>query len=315
MQPIDQVIGGWKGFVEARRAWQRLRLSLDGNALARAVTDLPEPVGRLDIEQVVVFPPHAPGAEPLLKRVSAAIQAGECVAVIGPSGAGKSTLIRTVIGAIEPRTGAVRIDGADLRNWDGEKLGRHFGYLAQDVELLPGTIAQNIARFTPDAPASAVLEASHKAQVHDLIQKLPKGYDTQIGPGGLQLSGGQRQRVGLARAFFGSPRILVLDEPNANLDGEGDQALERALDNAKQDRVTVVIVTQRRQIAEKADKILILRDGAVEDYGPRMDVYARQAQKARAAQESPAAGAAPQVVAGRFPAVIGGGAQAKPNSS
>lgn len=312
LQPIDQVIGGWKGFTDARRAWSRLKAGLDTHAVARPATDLPAPVGRLEVEQLVVFAPNAPGAEPLLKRISARFEPGDCVAVIGPSGAGKTTLVRTLIGAIEPRSGAVRIDGGDLRNWDGEKLGRFVGYLAQDVELLPGTIAENIARFTPEEAGAAVIVAAQRAQVHELIQKLPKGYNTPIGPGGLQLSGGQRQRIGLARAFFGSPRILVLDEPNASLDGDGDLALERALTDAKKDRVTVVIVTQRLSIATKADSILILEDGAIEDYGPRLEVIARQNQRIQETKASMKAATQrlEPVVTGRFMPVTSAGTKA-----
>lgn len=313
LQPIDQVISGWKGFVETRKAWKRLQIALAQNATSIERTELPAPDGRLTIDQVVVMPPNSPTGEPLLKRVSATIDAGDCVAVIGPSGAGKSTLARTVIGAIKPNVGAIRIDGADIRTWDRELLGRHIGYLSQDVDLLPGTIAQNISRFTPDVADAEIVAAAQKAQVHDLILTLSNGYDTMIGPTGQQLSGGQRQRIGLARAFFGSPKLLVLDEPNANLDTAGDMALERAIMRAKEDKVTVFIVTQRRPIAEKADKILMLRDGAIEDFGPRNDVYERQNQKFKAAQDAQRA-AAPtpvrlpqQIVAGRFGSVVKGG--------
>lgn len=320
LQPIDQVIGGWKGFVDARRAWVRLKAALERAPATRSVTELPAPQGRVTLDQVVVFPDIAvaAGAEPLLKRISAEVLPGECVAVIGPSGAGKSTLVRTVIGAMQPRTGQVRIDGADIRTWDRESLGRHIGYLSQEVDLLPGTVAQNIARFDAGADDAAIVFAAVRAQVHELILRLANGYDTVIGPGGQQLSGGQRQRIGLARAFFGSPRLLVLDEPNANLDADGDLALEAALAKAREDRVTVIIVTQRRPIAERADKILILRDGMIEDFGPRPQVLERQAQKLRAAQEAPrAAGSAPaalqkQIAAGRLGSVAAGGAPSEP---
>jgi PrtD family type I secretion system ABC transporter len=317
LQPIDQVIAGWRGFVETRKAWKRLTEALVASKQLEARTDLPVPQGEVTFEAVVVFPPSGGeranrGAvgEPLLKRISAAIPAGECVAVIGPSGAGKSTLMRTLIGAIEPRSGAVRIDGADIRNWDRERLGRHIGYLAQDSELLPGTVAQNIARFDPDAPAEAIINAARKAQVHELVLKLPKAYDTVIGPNGLQLSGGERQRVGLARAFFGEQKILILDEPNSNLDSEGDRALEQAVAGAKAEGITIVIVTQRRMIVEKADRIMILRDGIVEDYGLRDDVLQRQAEKAQAArevQQRDEGNKLPQPMAtGRFASVVRG---------
>ncbi len=314
LQPIDQVIGNWKGFIEARKAWKRLSEALAAARPAEIRTDLPAPRGEVTFEAVVVFPPNGEAAgrgktqagEPLLKRISATIPAGECVAVIGPSGAGKTTLMRTLIGAIEPRSGAVRIDGADIRNWDPDRLGQYIGYLAQDVELLPGTVAQNVARFDPDASGEAIIRAAQKAGMDDLVLKLPKAYDTMIEPRGFQLSGGQRQRVGLARAFFGEPRILVLDEPNANLDVEGEKALEHALATAKAEGITVLIVTQRRSVVEKADRIMVLRDGYLEEYGPREDVLQRQVEKAQAAREAQqrSAGSAPQpVVLGRFASV------------
>lgn len=319
LQPVDQVIGNWKGFIDARKAWKRLSEALATAKPVEKRTDLPAPRGEVTFEDVLVFPPNGDVAgrgsmqtgEPLLKRIGATIPAGTCVAVIGPSGAGKTTLMRALVGAIAPRSGLVRIDGADIRNWDPDRLGQYIGYLAQDVELLPGTVAQNIARFAPDAADEAIILAARKAGVDDLVLKLPKAYDTMIGPGGLQLSGGQRQRVGLARAFFGTPRILVLDEPNANLDVEGEKALERALATAKKERITVLIATQRRSVVEKADRIMVLRDGVLEEYGPREEVIQRQAEKAesvRQAQQRAPGNAAPQpVVVGRFAGVTADG--------
>lgn len=314
LQPIDQVIGGWKGFIEARKAWKRLTEALAVVRPAETRTELPAPQGEVSFETVIVFPPASEAAgrasaqagEPLLKRISATIPAGACVAIIGPSGAGKTTLMRTLIGAIEPRSGAVRIDGADIRNWNPDRLGQYIGYLAQDVELLPGTIAQNIARFDPNASSEAIVRAAQEAQVDDLVLKLPKAYDTMIGPGGFQLSGGQRQRVGLARAFFGKPKILVLDEPNANLDIEGEKALERALAMAKAEALTVLIATQRRSVVETADRIMVMRDGSLEEYGPREEVLRRQAEKAQALRESQRRGAgnaSQPVVLGQFASV------------
>ncbi|WP_052182946.1 type I secretion system permease/ATPase [Rhizobium sp. YS-1r] len=314
LQPIDQVIGGWKGFIEARKAWKRLTEALAVVRPAETRTELPAPQGEVSFEAVIVFPPASEAAgrasaqagEPLLKRISATIPAGACVAIIGPSGAGKTTLMRTLIGAIEPRSGAVRIDGADIRNWNPDRLGQYIGYLAQDVELLPGTIAQNIARFDPNASSEAIVRAAQEAQVDDLVLKLPKAYDTMIGPGGFQLSGGQRQRVGLARAFFGKPKILVLDEPNANLDIEGEKALERALAMAKAEAITVLIATQRRSVVETADRIMVMRDGSLEEYGPREEVLRRQAEKAQALRESQRRGAgnaSQPVVLGQFASV------------
>ena len=272
-----------------RRAWKRLKIALDRNSPFHKTTELPNPKGHLQLDDLTVFPTNVLPGEPLLKRISAKIAAGETVAIIGPSGAGKSTLVRTIVGGLQPRHGSVRIDGADIRHWDGDRLGRRFGYLAQDVDLLPGTIAQNISRFEPEAVDTDIVKAAKKAEVHELIQRFPKGYDTVIGPAGQSVSGGQRQRIGLARAFFGDPSLLVLDEPNANLDTDGDVALGKALAKAKEDGVTVLIVTQRRQITEKADKILMLRDGSVEDFGPRLEVFGRLAQKVNAAHQGRAA--------------------------
>jgi len=288
LQPIDQVIGGWRQFVDVRAAWRRLSAATHARAAERSYTELPEPGGRVEIENLVYAAPNAGlGAEPIIKRISARIEPGSVAGIVGPSGAGKSTLARLVVGAIEPRGGVIRIDGADIRNWPSDGIGRHIGYLPQDVELLPGTIAENIARFTPDAADAAIVDAARRAQVHDLIQSMPDGYDTVIGPQGMMLSGGQRQRVGLARAFFGDPALLVLDEPNANLDSEGDAALERALDEARASGTTVLIITQRTSIVGKVDTLLVLRNGMIEDFGPRDEVVARQKEKA--AGRSPAA--------------------------
>lgn len=311
LQPIDQVIGGWRSLTEARRSWKRLSKALE-RVPSHEAMELPDPVGRLDLEQIVVFPPNDPFGTPLLKGVSVKMEQGTSTVVLGSSGAGKTTLLRSIIGAIEPRSGTVRIDGADIRSYSGDRLGQYVGYLSQEVDLFPGTIAENIARFNVDAEPAKIVAAACSAQVHDLILKLPKGYDTRIGPGGLQLSGGQRQRIGLARAMFGQPRILLLDEPNANLDMEGEAALERALESAKASGTTVIVVSQRRPIADKADMVLIMRDGAVEDFGPREEVIARQAKKVRAIQEALSQKQPPTpqpFVASPFPKVVYGTAK------
>lgn len=281
MQPLDQLIGGWRQITESNAAWKRLKLSLSAVAdRSKAVTDLPVPRGEMAVENLVYSAPSATrGSEPLLKRLNFRIPAGSSTAIVGPSGAGKSTLARLLVGAIEPSMGSVRIDGADLKQWDRQKLGRHIGYLSQDADMLPGTVAENIARFTPGASDEDVVSAARMASVHDLILALPAGYNTLLGPGGLTLSGGQRQRIGLARAFFGSPRILVLDEPNANLDAEGDAALDRALQEARKTGATVIVITQRKAAAERADRIMIIRDGVIEDFGPKAVVAENQNRK------------------------------------
>jgi PrtD family type I secretion system ABC transporter len=281
MQPLDQLIAGWRHITEAKAAWGRLKPSLSAvMSRSKAVTDLPAPNGEVTGENLVYSAPSAiKGAEPLLKRLNFRIPAASSLAIVGPSGAGKSTLARLLVGAIEPSMGAVRIDGADIKQWDRQKLGKHIGYLSQEADMLPGTVTENIARFTPGASDEEVVNAAKMASVHELILALPSGYNTLLGPGGLTLSAGQRQRIGLARAFFGSPRILVLDEPNANLDAEGDAALDRALQEAHKTGATVIVITQRKAAAERADRIMIIRNGAIEDYGPKAVVAENQNRK------------------------------------
>ena len=276
LQPIDQIIGSWRSLVEARSAWKRLDEALRQSPSRHAPTELPAPLGRLQIEELVVFPPFQTSPDPILKRVNAEIEVGQSLVILGPSGAGKSTLAQAIVGIIAPRAGAVRIDGSDIRHWDRDTLGRHIGYLPQDCTLLPGTVAQNISRFALGSGGEDIVRAASRAQVHGMIQALPLGYDTPIGPGGYKLSGGQRQRIALARAFFGDPRLLVLDEPNANLDREGDDALERAMREAADSGVTVVIVSQRPGIAQKVDRILVLREGAVQTLGSPEEVLPRR---------------------------------------
>ncbi len=282
LQPIDQLVAGWRQIFDARLAWDRLQLALHNvDTMMAAKTDLPEPSGEILVENLIYMPPGRKAAEPLIKRLSFRIPAGTSVGLIGPSGAGKSTLARLICGAIDPTQGNIRIDKADIRQWDRDRLGMYIGYLAQDADLLPGTVAQNIARFSPATPDESIVMAAKKAQVHDMILGLPAGYGTLLGPGGMALSGGQRQRIGLARAFFGNPKLLVLDEPNSNLDAEGDAALERALQQAKADKITVVLVTQRKTSADKLDSLMIIREGQIEDYGPREKVVEKQNAKLR----------------------------------
>ena len=287
LQPLDQLIGGWRQIVDANSAWKRLKASLAAVVdRSKQVVELPAPQGDIQGENIVYSAPNAQrGGEPLLKRLNFRIPAGSIVAVVGPSGAGKSTLARLLVGAIEPSMGNVRLDGADIRQWDRQKLGAYIGYLAQDADMLPGTIAENISRFAPGTNDEEIVKAAKAANVHDLILALPGGYNTLLGPSGFTLSGGQRQRIGLARAFFGSPRIMVLDEPNANLDAEGDAALDRALVEAKKTGTTVVIVTQRKAVAERVDRIMIIRDGVIEDYGPKAAVAENQNRKMQEMQK------------------------------
>jgi PrtD family type I secretion system ABC transporter len=287
LQPFDQIIGGWRQIVDANTTWKRLKVGLTAlQDRSKQVTDLPAPKGDIQAESLVYVAPNASrGGDPLIKRISFRIPAGDIVGIVGPSGAGKSTLARLLVGAIEPSMGTIRIDGAEMKHWDRQKLGRHIGYLAQDADMLPGTIAENIGRFSPDAKSEDIVSAARKANVHELILGLPSGYDTLLGPNGLTLSGGQRQRIGLARAFYGNPRFMVLDEPNANLDADGDMALDKAMVEAKKDGATVVIVTQRKAVAERVDRLMILRDGAIEDYGPKAAVVENQNKKMQEMQK------------------------------
>lgn len=291
LQPLDQLIGGWRQTTEARRAWLRLKKNFpEDTKVERPKLQLPSPLGKLTIRDLVYVPLGSPpGTEPILKRLNFEIDAGESIAIIGPSRAGKSTLVRLLVGAVQPSSGLVQLDGADLRTWDQEQLGRSVGYLAQDVQLLPGTIAENISRFDPAATDDAIVEAARCAQVHDLILAQREGYQTLIGPSSMALSGGERQRIGLARAFYGEPKILILDEPNANLDQDGEAALKTALERAQQNETTVVITTHRLSIAATCDRVLMLRNGAIEAFGPSADILkTRPSGKSMPVPASPA---------------------------
>lgn len=272
LQPVEQVIGAWKGFVTARESYQRLNGVLTKAGPLTEAMPLPAPEGSVIVDRVVFTPQGSD--RPILKGVSFALAPGESLGIVGPSAAGKSTLARMLVGVWRPTSGVVRLDNADIAAWERSDVGRHIGYLPQDIELFSGTVRDNIARFT-DAPPEAIIEAAQKAGVHDLILRLPKGYETEIGDAGAVLSGGQRQRIGLARAVFGRPRLLVLDEPNSNLDVEGEEALRNLILRLKSEGVTVVVIAHRNHILSAVDKILILRDGAVDIVGPRAEVMAK----------------------------------------
>lgn len=279
LAPVESLIAQWKSLVEARAAWRRL-CALDTGRVQAGFSALPDLTGAISVAGVSFVPA---GSEHVVVRdVSVEIPSGEVLAIIGPSGSGKSTLARLMIGVIKPSAGQVRVDGAALSQWDPDRLGTQLGYLPQDVALFSGTVAENIARFDDSRP-TAVIEAAQQAQAHDLIVKLAHGYDTQVGDGGRWLSGGQRQRVGLARALYGNPRLVILDEPNAFLDHEGELALSRAVASLRQRGTTVVIVTQRTQILNLADRIMVMRDGAVERIGIRQAETAPEQAPAMAA--------------------------------
>jgi PrtD family type I secretion system ABC transporter len=276
LAPVEQMIGGWKQLVQARQSYRRLLAFLALPRLRPPGMALPAPTGRLAAERVTFGFPGQPVA--IIKGVSFALSAGESLAVIGPSAAGKTTLIRLLIGTLQPTAGTVRLDGADVFTWMREDFGRYVGYLPQDVELFDGTVLRNIARMT-DAEPERVFEAARLAGCHEMILRLPQGYDTEIGDGGQHLSGGQRQLIGLARAMFGSPKFVVLDEPNSNLDGDAEQALIRGLEELKRRGTTVVLVSHRPTLVQGVDKVLLMRDGAVEAFGPRAEVLKRLMQQ------------------------------------
>jgi PrtD family type I secretion system ABC transporter len=272
LAPVETAIAGWKGLVDARSAYGRIEQLLADAPDEDSVTELPAPTGALSVERAVF---GFRGQErPIIKGISFEIQAGQMLAIVGPSAAGKSTLARLIVGLWKPSMGTVRLDGADVWSWPRARLGPHVGYLPQDVELFAGTVSQNIARMG-EVDSEAVIEAGKRANVHELVLRLPQGYDTPIGEGGAFLSAGQRQRVALARALYRSPKLVALDEPNSNLDVEGEAALTDAILRLKAEGVTLVIVTHRSRLLTAMDRILLLRDGVMEKFGPPSDVLAR----------------------------------------
>jgi len=275
LAPVEALVAGWRNLVEAKNAWRRLAELLGATPHAEPRTELPAPTGLVELEGVA----FRLNDKVILRGISFRLPAGEALGLIGPSASGKSTLARLIVGVWKANGGVVRLDGADVAAWPREKLGPHLGYLPQDVELFGGTVAENVARMgAPDA--AEVVRAAQRAHVHDLILRLPKGYDTEIGENGQSLSPGQRQRIGLARALYGNPRLVVLDEPNANLDHEGEEALQRTLDVLKADGVTVVVIAHRPSLLRNVDKVLVLNDGAVASFGSRAEVMARVTRQA-----------------------------------
>nr|WP_282567999.1 type I secretion system permease/ATPase [Devosia oryzisoli] len=276
--PIEQVIGAWKSVVTMRSVLARLR-HIDREPLYRAETmPLPPPVGDLAVEAVSYVP--VAGMQPVLKDICFAIEAGESLAIIGASGSGKSSLARLLAGAVRPTRGTVRLDRADLFTWPREQVGSFVGYLPQDVELFAGSVAENIARFG-QASSEQIVAAARVAGVHDLVLSMPQGYDTEIGLGGQHLSGGQKQRIALARAVFGQPRLVILDEPNSNLDTQGEAALVHALAALRAALCTTVIITHRPSLVAKVDKVMVLNQGSIQAFGPREEVLAQVAVQPR----------------------------------
>ena len=285
LQPIEQIAGHWPALVQARQAMAalaRLFESTDDPQAQR--TALPEPEGRLELDRITVRSPA--GDAFLLKNVCLKLTPGEVLGVIGPSGAGKSQLARVAAGGLPPDAGEVRIDDAKITDWDFDALARHIGYLPQDSALLPGTIGENISRFAEDRCEprdiidAEVIRSAQQAGIHEMVLRLPKGYDTPLGEGQHQLSAGQAQRVALARALYGSPKILILDEPNAWLDAEGEAALLRAVAASRLKRTAIMIVAHRASILADADTLLVLQDGAVTETGPRAEILESMRERA-----------------------------------
>ncbi len=277
LAPVDLAIAHWKSFIAARQSWQRLNRLLESMPARPTPTLLQTPSSRLSVEAVSIVPP---GDQRLIVQdVTFALAAGNGLGIIGPSGSGKSSLVRALVGVWQPARGKVRIDGAALDQWSPDVLGRHIGYLPQDVELFAGSVAQNICRFDPEATSDGIIAAAKEAGVHEMIIKMREGYDTQVGEQGAALSAGQAQRVALARALYGNPFLIVLDEPNSNLDTEGDEALTRAIRGARERGAIVVVVAHRPVGIEAVDMLLVLKEGRMHAFGPKDTVLGQVLQR------------------------------------
>lgn len=270
LAPVEQAIGSWKGFLGARAAYSRLKAQLEQSSPPGTdLMPLPRPQGVVAVEGLSYTHPNT--KEPILRNINFRIEPGEILGIIGPTAAGKTTLVRLLVGNLKPRFGHARLDEMDVAEWSADDRGQYIGYLPQDIELFSGTIRENIARMNDGDPA-LVIAAAKKAGIHDMVLRMDKGYETEIGESGAALSGGQRQRIALARALYGNPSLLVLDEPNANLDSVGESALMRAMDNLRAEGMTIVVIAHRPNILKHVDKILVLKDGIMQEFGPRDDV-------------------------------------------
>ncbi len=267
LAPLEGTIEGWRSFIHAKAAFSRVQNLLHNTPLNLNRLRLPKPLGQLSVERILYVPP--PNKKVILNGISFTLQPGESLAIVGASGCGKSTLAKMLVGSVMPTAGNVRLDKMDLRNWEPRQFGESVGYLPQDMQLFPASIKANIARMQEDATDEAVFEAAEIADIHEMVAEFAQGYETQIGMDGSPLSGGQKQRIGLARAFFGNPRLVVLDEPNSNLDILGEKALAKALYRAKERGMTVVAITQRPTLLQSVDKILMIKDGALQAMGAR----------------------------------------------
>ena len=315
LAPVEQAVGQWKQFIGARQAHKRLHALFTQVADDEERIEMPVPKGALAVEGLFATVPGT--RDTLLKAVSFSVDAGEVLAVIGPSGSGKSTLVRHLVGAQQPASGAVRLDGAEMHHWDPEQLGRYLGYLPQDVKLFRGSVAENISRFDETPADEDIIKAAGLSGAHEMIQKLGQGYETDVGDGGMSLSGGQRQRVGLARAVFREPSLVVLDEPNSNLDSPGEQALIQCIQKLKEMGKTVVLVTHKSNLLALSDKTLMLVNGQVEKFGPTRELF-QQAPKPAAADPAAAAQAAKAQsgkISGTVPGMSGSAAQPQKQAS
>jgi ATP-binding cassette subfamily C protein PrsD len=283
LAPVEQVIAHWKGFASARQSWTRLRELFAAFPEQAHGLPLRKPASTLSVEAVSLAPPG--DQRSVVNRVSFTLKSGSALGIIGPSASGKSSLARALVGVWRPVRGSVRLDGATLDQWSPEALGRHIGYLPQDIELFEGTIAQNIARFEPDPNPEAIIRAAEQAGVHDLIVRLPHGYETRIGEGGMALSGGQRQRLALARVLYGEPFLIVLDEPNSNLDGEGEQALTQAIASVRARGGIAVVIAHRPSALAMVDQVLVMANGEAKAFGPRDEVLRRAVRPVVAASQ------------------------------
>ncbi|WP_244504744.1 ATP-binding cassette domain-containing protein [Jannaschia faecimaris] len=275
MARIEGSIEGWNSYLVSRSAFGRIKALLTSSKVQFERLNLPRPEGRLDVERLL----YVPGGtkQVVLNGISFALNPGEILAVIGNSGAGKTTLGKMLVGSVLPTSGNVRLDLMELHNWDPRQLGENIVYLPQDVQLFPGTIKQDIGRMRDDATDADIFKAASLADVHEMIADLPQGYETVVAADGSPLSGGQKQRIALARAFFGDPRFVVLDEPNSNLDTNGDKALARAVNHAQDNRITVVVITQKPSLLSSANKIMLLADGTIQMFGDRQPVLEKLA--------------------------------------
>jgi PrtD family type I secretion system ABC transporter len=277
LAPIDLAIANWKGFVRARQSWRRLDEILTAMPMLGTPLELPAPTQVLSVEALSVTPPGVPSL--VVRDVSFSLNAGSALGIVGPSASGKSSLARAIVGVWPSLRGCVRLDRAAITQWTPAALGRHIGYLPQDVELFAGSIAENIARFEPDAPAETVIAAAKAAGLHDLIVNLPAGYETQLGERGTALSAGQQQRIALARALYGDPFLVVLDEPNSNLDAEGDEALTKAILGVRARGGIVIIVAHRSSALAAVDRVLVMMRGAQQAFGPKEEILTSKARR------------------------------------